>query len=144
MSGLIRHRRADVPCTVEVSHPFEALHAHVRFDDGSVMHPGDEVQVHGAPVLAAYGEVAIERRTATITRATLLERVRTRMTGDLEFMELCEFSFSEESRLRTHMRNSTASSAPTRARRSPPSSRRETTAPRWRRRRRCCRRASTP
>ena len=43
-----------VPCTVEVSHRFESLHAHVRFNDGSVIHPGDEVQVQGPPILAAW------------------------------------------------------------------------------------------
>ena len=40
-----------------------------------------------------------EAREATITRASALERFWTRMTGDIEFMELCEFSFSEEIRL---------------------------------------------
>ncbi|ATX64906.1 hypothetical protein [Roseinatronobacter bogoriensis] len=85
-----------VPCTVEVSHRFEALHAHVRFNDGSVIHPGDEVQVQGPPVLAAWGELIVEDRIATITRANMLERLWTRLTGDFEFMELCEFSFSEE------------------------------------------------
>lgn len=85
-----------VPCTVEVSHRFEALHAHVRFNDGSVIHPGDEVLVQGPPVLAAWGEVISEDRTAVITRANALERLWTRLTGDFEFMELCEFSFSEE------------------------------------------------
>lgn len=92
-------KKDEAPCTVEVSHTFESLHAHVRFDDGSVVHPGDEVLVHGAPIMAAYGEVVVEKRTATITRATALERAWTRLTGDLEFMELCEFSFSEEARL---------------------------------------------
>jgi hypothetical protein len=85
-----------VPCTVEVSHRFEALHAHVRFNNGAVVNPGDEVLVHGAPVFAAYGELIVEDRIATITRATMLERWWTRMTGDFGFMELCEFSFSEE------------------------------------------------
>ena len=85
-----------VPCTVEVSHRFESLHAHVRFNDGSVVHPGDEVQVQGPPILAAWGEVISEDRTAVITRANALERLWTRLTGDFEFMELCEFSFSEE------------------------------------------------
>jgi uncharacterized Zn finger protein len=93
---LIPRRTEQVPCTVEVSHRFEALHAHVRFDNGAVIHPGDEVLVHGAPIMAAYGEVVVEHRTATITRATAVERLWTRLTGDLEFMELCEFSFSEE------------------------------------------------
>ncbi len=99
MPGLFTRSREEAPCTVEVSHLFESLHAHVRFDNGAIIHPGDEVQVHGAPVLAAYGEVITEKRTATITRASRLERAWTRLTGDLEVMELCEFSFSEEIKL---------------------------------------------
>lgn len=88
-----------VPCTVEVSHRFESLHAHVRFNNGAVVHPGDEVEVHGRPVMAAYGEVVTEDRIATITRASALERLWTKATGDFGFMELCEFSFSEEATL---------------------------------------------
>lgn len=97
--GLFRREREEAPCTVEVSHKFESLHAHVRFNNGAIIHPGDEVLVHGAPIMAPYGAVVIEDRTATITRATPLERMWTRMTGDFDFMELCEFSFSEEIRL---------------------------------------------
>ena len=94
--GIFTRSKETVPCTVEVSHRFESLHAHVRFDNGAVVNPGDEVLVHGAPIMAAYGEVIVERRTATITRANRLERWWTRATGDLGFMELCEFSFSDE------------------------------------------------
>jgi uncharacterized Zn finger protein len=97
--GIFTRTRERVPCTVEVSHRFESLHAHVRFNNGAVVYPGDEVLVHGAPIMAAFGEVIVEDRTATITRATLLERLWTRATGDFGFMELCEFSFSEEIRL---------------------------------------------
>jgi uncharacterized Zn finger protein len=97
--SLFTKTREDVPCTVEVSHCFDSLHAHVRFNNGAVVHPGDEVLVHGAPVMAAFGEVIVEDRVATITRATALERWWTRLTGDLDFMELCEFSFSEEVRV---------------------------------------------
>ena len=89
-------RTETAPCTVEVSHVFESLHAHVRFNNGAVVHPGDEVLVHGKPVLAAYGEVITEDRTATITRASWPKRQWTKLTGGLEFMELCEFAFSEE------------------------------------------------
>lgn len=99
MIKFLKRQRIEAPCTVEVSHTFESLHAHVRFNDRSVLYPGDEVLVHGAPVVAAYGEVVTEERTATITRAHWSERVWTRLTGDLEFMELCEFSFSQEVRL---------------------------------------------
>ena len=84
------------PCTVEISHKFESLHAHVKFNNGAVIFPGDEVQVQGPEIMAPYGEIVSEDRIATITRASGLERLWTRMTGDLEFMELCEFSFSEE------------------------------------------------
>lgn len=94
--GMFTREMEKVPCTVEVSHRFESLHAHVRFNNGAVINPGDEVLVHGEPVLAAYGELKIEDRMATITRASTLERLWTRLTGDFEVMELCEFSFSDE------------------------------------------------
>ncbi len=94
--GLFTKETETAPCEVEVSHKFESLHAHVKFLNGAVVHPGDEVLVHGAPVMAPFGEIVTEERTATITRASKLEQLWTRMTGDLEFMELCEFSFSEE------------------------------------------------
>jgi len=94
--GLLTRKKETVPCTVEVSHRFEELSAHVRFDNGAVVNPGDSVLVHGDPVIAPYGEVIVEKRQATITRANAVERVWTRMTGNFEFIELCEFSFSEE------------------------------------------------
>ncbi|MBT8473919.1 MAG: hypothetical protein HKO95_18310 [Rhodobacteraceae bacterium] len=97
--GLLTRDYETAPCTVEVSHKFDSLHAHVRFDNGAVVHPGDEVLVKGPPVMAPYGEVVIEKREARITRASAVERLWTRMTGNLQFMELCEFSFSEEATL---------------------------------------------
>jgi len=97
--GLFTRRRETAPCTVEISHRFESLHAHVRFNDGSVVNPGDTVQVEGPEIMAPFGEIVREDRTAVITRASAIERLWTRWTGDLEVMELCEFSFSEEVRL---------------------------------------------
>ena len=94
--GLFTKTTETAPCTVEVCHTFDELSAHVRFSNGAVVHPGDAVTVHGAPVTAAWGEHVTEERTATILRASGIERLWTRLTGDLEFMELCEFSFSEE------------------------------------------------
>lgn len=99
IDGLLRKRRITTPCTVEVSHTFESLHAHVELDGDIEIRPGDEVVVHGREVQVPYGEVQTFRRDATVTRATVLERLWTRMTGDIEFMELCEFSFSEDMRL---------------------------------------------
>ena len=97
--GLLTRETEQVPCTVEVSHRFESLHAHVRFNNGAVVFPGDEVEVHGKPIKAAFGEVITEDRMATIRRASAVERLWTRATGDFGFMELCEFSFSEEARI---------------------------------------------
>jgi len=94
--GLLTRDVERAPCTVEVSHCFESLHAHVRFDNGAVVYPGDEVKVHGPEIMAPFGEIVTEAREATIVRASRLERLWTRLTGDLEVMELCEFSFSEE------------------------------------------------
>ena len=94
--GLIFRSRETAPCTVSISHRFEELSAHVRFNNGAVVHPGDTVQVQGPEIMAPYGEVVEEDRMAVITRASKLEQLWTRATGDFEFMELCEFSFSEE------------------------------------------------
>lgn len=97
--SLLFRRKEDVPCTVEIVNTFDELGAHVRLEGGVVVHPGDEIMVHGAPVMAPYGESLSVSRDATITRASRLERLWTRATGDLEFMELCEFSFSERATL---------------------------------------------
>ena len=94
--GLLMREKETAPCVVTISHRFEELSAHVKFTNGAVIGPGDTVQVEGPEIMAAFGELVEEERTATITRASTLERMWTRATGDFEFMELCEFSFSEE------------------------------------------------
>jgi len=94
--GILTRSRETAPCVVTISHRFEELSAHVKFTNGAVVHPGDTVQVQGPEIMAAFGEMVEEDRTAVITRASKLEQLWTRATGDFEFMELCEFSFSEE------------------------------------------------
>ncbi|MEL6735800.1 MAG: hypothetical protein AAFO98_07960 [Pseudomonadota bacterium] len=94
--GLVTRRKFELDCTVEIENTFESLHAHVRFDDGTTVDPGDEVLVHGKPIEVPYGETHSEKRRVTVTRASTIERLWTRATGDFEFMELCEFSFSED------------------------------------------------
>ena len=89
----------EVPCTVRVINTFESLEAHVELDGDVAIEPGDEVRVHGDPIDVPFGETRVLRRQATVRRAGALERFWTRMTGDLEFMELCEFSFSPEKKL---------------------------------------------
>lgn len=95
---LWKRDRLTVPCTVEVRNTFEALHAHVELPEDVLLAPGDEVLVHGAPIEVPYGETQRIDREATVTRATALERLWTRLTGDMDYMELLEFSFSEEVR----------------------------------------------
>ena len=97
--GLLKKAVEHAPCTVEISHKFESLHAHVRFNNGAVIYPGDEVQVQGPEIMAPFGEIVSEEREAKIIRASRLEQLWTRLTGDFEVMELCEFSFSEDARL---------------------------------------------
>lgn len=95
MLNFLKNRRSrELDCTVEIENTFESFEAHVRFNDGTTVEPGDEVLVHGNPIEVPYGETATFERRATLTRAGALERWWTRMTGDVEFMELCEFSFS--------------------------------------------------
>ena len=58
--------------------------------------PATRCRSQGPEIMAPYGEIVEEKRIARITRASGLERLWTRATGDFEFMELCEFSFTEE------------------------------------------------
>lgn len=85
----------EVACTVRVSHTFENLSAHVEFAERVDIQPGDQVQVHGAAINPPYGEVQVERRMATVTRASWLKRTWTRLTGDLACLSLLEVSFTD-------------------------------------------------
>lgn len=89
----------EVPCTIRVVNTFESLEAHVELPDDVTVEPGDEVQVLGEPISVPFGETLTIQRMASVTRAGMVERAWTRLTGDLEFMELCEFSFSSGSKL---------------------------------------------
>ena len=84
-----------VPCTVRVSCRAEDLSAHVELDGEPELGPGDEVQVHGEPLLVSPGEVRVERRVATVRRASALRRAWIRLFGDIDCLSLIEVSFSE-------------------------------------------------
>ena len=85
----------EVACTVRVSHTFENLSAHVELEGEIPIYPGDRVLVHGAAINPPYGEVRVERRRATVTRANFLERAWTRLTGNLDCLSLIDISFSD-------------------------------------------------
>jgi hypothetical protein len=93
LSKLFR-RTFEAPCTVEIEHSPESLHAHVVIEGEIEMQPGDQVLVHDAPSDAPHGERILVRRTATVIRAGLLERAWTRLAGNFELTELYDVSFS--------------------------------------------------
>jgi len=99
IAQLVSRRTFDVGCTVEVSHKFESLHAHVDLDGNLDIYPGDRVLVHGEPINPPYGEAVTERRQATVTRASWPERLLTRFTGNFECVELLDVSFSDRRQL---------------------------------------------
>ncbi len=92
-------RTFTAPCRVEIEHSAESLHAHVELDDNVAIEPGDQVLVHDAPTDVPYGQTLVVRRTATIIRAGLIERIWTRIAGNFELTELYDVSFSERRRL---------------------------------------------
>lgn len=99
MQGLgLARKSVDVPCTIEIEHTWESLHAHVELE-GLTVEPGDEVHVQGGEIVVPYGEKRVLHRMATVTRASAPERLWVKMTGDFEFMELLEFSFSSGEKL---------------------------------------------
>ena len=76
------------------------------------IHPGDEVQVHGAPVVGPLWRESCPRPHRDDHAR---QRARTALdpaTGDFEFMELCEFSFSEEARYERASQPPTPRAAP--------------------------------
>ncbi len=87
-------RRFDIGCTVEVENTPASLHAHVVLDDHVDIGPGDKVLVHGDPIAVGFGERLNLRRTATVRRANLAERIWTRIAARFEFSELYEISFT--------------------------------------------------
>ncbi len=88
----------DTPCTIEVEHTDAHLHAHVELDGDVIMAPGDKVRVHGKPIRVLFGEKIVERRTATVSRATALERAWMRIKGDFSLTEMYEIAFTSEPR----------------------------------------------
>jgi hypothetical protein len=86
--------RFDTPCTIEVEHSFDYLHAHVELAGDIAIQPGDKVLVHGQTIRVLYGERIVEQRMATVTRASLPGRLWTKLRGYFELTELYEIGFS--------------------------------------------------
>ena len=88
-------RTFEAPCTIEIEHSADSLHAHVELDGAFDIRPGDEVLVHDAPTNIPFGTRVVLARVATITRAGSLERLWTKLAGLFEVTELYEVSFTE-------------------------------------------------
>lgn len=88
------HTVIDTACTVEVEHTNEHLHAHVVLDGDIAILPGDSVRVHGAAIKVPFGGRLVERRKATVTRATWIERIWVRLRSQLDLTELYEITFT--------------------------------------------------
>jgi len=88
-----RGRDVDVPCTIEIEHSDNYLHAHVALQDATA-EAGDQVLVHDAPLAAPFGTDALYHRRATLRRATPLGRLWTKLTAYAILTELYEIGFS--------------------------------------------------
>lgn len=86
-------RSIDVPCTVDIAHTVESLHAHVELK-GIEVQPGDSVLVHDAPTDIGHGQHIVCDRKATVVRAGWFKRAWTRATSRFELTLLYEVSFS--------------------------------------------------
>lgn len=97
MSGLSLLRRTfDVPCTVEIEHTAESLHAHVSLD-GVHPEPGDEIIVKDPPAMPPFGGKTVAHCTASITRGNVFDRLWAKSQGYREITELYEVGFSDGS-----------------------------------------------
>lgn len=88
-----RSRTVEVPCSVDIEHTPDSLHAFVELE-GVEVGPGDEVTVHDAPTDVGFGEKVFCQRTATVIRAGRLQQLWTRFTAFFELTELYEVSFT--------------------------------------------------
>lgn len=94
MSRLFYNEAFDTGCRIEIEQSPEQFHAHVKLDGDVPIFPGDQVQVHGAPVTVAFGEKLSFERTATVRRAGPLRRAWTKLASYFELGELYEVSFN--------------------------------------------------
>ncbi len=95
-SLFLERRSVDVPCTVEIEHTSESLHAHVHLE-GIDVAAGDKVVVHDAPVNVPFGERGTYRCRATVTRGTVFDALWAHVAGYLDITELYEVGFEGKS-----------------------------------------------
>jgi hypothetical protein len=94
MSRLFSTELVDTACRIEIEQSPEHFHAHVELAGDIAINPGDQVQVHGAPIMVGFGERRVFDRQATVRRAGLFRQMWTRFASNFELAELYEVSFT--------------------------------------------------
>lgn len=84
----------DTACRIEIEQTAEQFHAHVRLAGDIELQPGDQVQVHGAPIRVDFGQSIAIDRMATVTRAGPLSRLWIKLAAYFDLTELYEVSFT--------------------------------------------------
>lgn len=89
---IVSRRMVTVPCILDIERTAKSLHAHVALE-GIEVEPGDTVTVHDAPVGIAFGSRIRCTRSATVVRASWLDRFWARLTARFELTTLYEVGF---------------------------------------------------
>ena len=92
LAWFLARRRIRVPCELDLEATQEHFHAHARLE-GTIVHEGDEVLVHGAPDRIALGERRLVSTEATVTHASLPRRLMTRIVGTAHITDLYDVGF---------------------------------------------------
>lgn len=92
---MFRKPEFETGCRIDIEQSEEHFHAHVELDGDYAIAPGDKVRVHGEPIQIRFGERAEYDRRATVTPASIVERVWTRLAAMFDLKELYEVSFTE-------------------------------------------------
>jgi hypothetical protein len=87
-----RYREIELLCSIDIEQTAESFHAHAIPEDVEIG-PGDRIQVHDAPAGIGFGETYTGTRKATLTRASTLDRIWTRLRSIFEIAELYEVGF---------------------------------------------------
>jgi|APCry1669188879_1035177.scaffolds.fasta_scaffold148839_2 hypothetical protein len=85
-------------CDVDIEKTVESFHAYTVPSDIE-LRPGDEMLVHGVPYDIEFGVALSLQCKATVARATMLERVWTRVTSIFHLTGLYEVGFQPQEEL---------------------------------------------
>ena len=85
------------PCTIRVDRTAECFQAHMDID-GIEINAGDEVRVLVAPNIVDHGGAMVCYSEVVVTRAGFFARLRERLFGFFDVLELVEVGFAPKER----------------------------------------------